>query len=82
MIANTIILKSEGTADMTEFDKGLRQDHSKHEQEYTPDVYDAYKVLEWDMNPDKAEGTGTKIGDFSDIKMSSKFTLALQVSFP
>ncbi|KAF6227348.1 hypothetical protein HO133_008792 [Letharia lupina] len=40
----------EGTADLDEFDFGLRHDHSKHEQEYTPDVFDSYKVLDWDLS--------------------------------
>ncbi|KAF2142106.1 uncharacterized protein K452DRAFT_287314 [Aplosporella prunicola CBS 121167] len=37
-----------GTADIAEFDEGLRDQHSKHEMEYTPDVFDAHKVADWD----------------------------------
>ena len=37
-----------GTADFAEFDTGLRQEHSVHEMDYTPDVFDAHEVLSWD----------------------------------
>ncbi|GAB7345375.1 hypothetical protein MBLNU457_3722t1 [Dothideomycetes sp. NU457] len=37
-----------GTASWREFEYGLMDDHSQHEKDYTPDVYDAYKVLSWD----------------------------------
>ncbi|KAF2719432.1 hypothetical protein K431DRAFT_286724 [Polychaeton citri CBS 116435] len=37
-----------GTASWDEFDHGLREDHSQHEMEYTPDVKDSHKVLDWD----------------------------------
>ena len=38
-----------GTASYSEFDFALRVDHSQHEREYTPDVFDDFKVLEWDL---------------------------------
>lgn len=37
-----------GTADWSEFESGLLDDHSQHEMDYTPDVFDAHKVLTWD----------------------------------
>lgn len=37
-----------GTASWREFEYGLMDDHSAHEMDYTPDVYDAHKVLSWD----------------------------------
>lgn len=37
-----------GTATFAEIDAGLRQEHSLHEMQYTPDVFDAYEVLSWD----------------------------------
>ncbi|MCJ1431748.1 hypothetical protein MMC27_001103 [Xylographa pallens] len=40
--------RSTGTADWAEFDAGLREQHSEHERLYTPDVYDAHQVLDWD----------------------------------
>ncbi|MCJ1377437.1 hypothetical protein MMC17_000532 [Xylographa soralifera] len=39
---------SSGTADWAEFDAGLRVQHSKNERQYTPDVYAAHAVLDWD----------------------------------
>jgi hypothetical protein len=36
-----------GTATWEEFDFGLRQDHSQHEKDYTPDVIDAHEVVNW-----------------------------------
>ena len=41
-------LKRSGTADIAEIDDGLMVDHSEHEKEYTPDVFDSYKVVDWD----------------------------------
>ena len=35
-----------GTASWEEFVEGLLREHSVHEMEYTPDVYDARKVLD------------------------------------
>ncbi|KAL9076045.1 MAG: hypothetical protein Q9157_003795 [Trypethelium eluteriae] len=40
----------EGTASWAEFEDGLLRNHSANEMDYTPDVYDAYKVLEWDAS--------------------------------
>ena len=37
-----------GTASFAEFEHGLLVDHSEHEREYTPDVYDARLVVDWD----------------------------------
>jgi hypothetical protein len=36
-----------GTAVFAEFDFGLRTDHSKHEMEYTPDVFDAFELVDY-----------------------------------
>lgn len=36
-----------GTAEWDEFKFGLKDLHSEHEYEYTPDVYDAHEVLSW-----------------------------------
>ena len=40
--------KEEGTVDWSELDFAIRVDHNEHEGEYTPDVFDTYKVLDWD----------------------------------
>lgn len=37
-----------GTATFAELDAGLRHEHSLHELQYTPDVFDAHEVLSWD----------------------------------
>ena len=42
--------EKEGTASKAEFEEGLLKNHSANEMDYTPDVYDAYKVLEWDTS--------------------------------
>lgn len=39
--------RAAGTAEWSEFEGYLLDDHSKYEAEYTPDVYHAHKVLEW-----------------------------------
>lgn len=39
--------RAAGPADWDEFEFGLLDDHSQHEWDYTPDVFDAYRVLEW-----------------------------------
>ncbi|KAL6716278.1 hypothetical protein ACLMJK_005844 [Lecanora helva] len=62
--------KTEGTADFDEFDWGLRVNHSKHEQEYTPDVFDSYKVLDWSDQIREAIDIGTPIENYRDINMS------------
>ena len=62
----------DGTADLTEFDWGLRHDHSVHEQEYTPDVFDSYKVLDWDDQIKNAVAHGASIDNYKDLSMSSK----------
>lgn len=58
----------EGTADFGEFDYGLRIDHSEHEREYTPQVFDSFKVLEWDLAQD---GDELAIDEYSQIRMTS-----------
>lgn len=61
---------SEGTADLDEFDYGLRHDHSKHEQQYTPDVFDSYKVLDWSEQIGTAIANGSAIDNCRDLSMS------------
>ena len=62
----------EGTATLAEFDFGLRHQHSEHESEYTPDVFDAYRVLDWDGDIKSAVARGATIDNYSDFSMSSK----------
>ena len=66
----------EGTATFSEFDEGLRQHHSQHEQDYTPDVYDHYEVLNWDelIQTDVSKNgqlQGTT-GVYTEVQMGSK----------
>ena len=64
-----------GTASFSEFEHGLMVDHSEHEQEYTPDVYDARPVLDWDT---ETASTNLIIGEsYSQIRMCSRHSLAI-----
>ena len=62
--------KGEGSADFDEFDFGLRRDHSKHEQAYTPDVFDSYKILDWDDRIKEASDDVSSLDDYRDVSMS------------
>jgi hypothetical protein len=55
------------TASWSEFDNGLRVDHSQHEMEYTPTVEDAHEVMNWD---EELEKKGRKIGEWDDVHAS------------
>ena len=56
----------EGTASWEEFDAGLRQDHSVHEMEYTPDVQDAHKILDWESELDSIQHT---VGQWQEVQV-------------
>ena len=58
-----------GTTSWSEIDFALRSDHSQHERMYTPDVFDDFKVLEWDFGA----GHESIIGKYSDITMGSEY---------
>lgn len=55
-----------GTASWQEFDRGLREDHSQHEKDYTPDVVDAHMVLDW---RNELQSFGRAVGDWTDVDM-------------
>lgn len=59
-----------GSANFSEFDFALRADHSQHEREYTPDVFDNFKVLEWVLGPTPYN---LAIGSYRHITMGSKY---------
>ena len=59
-----------GTASWDEFDAGLRVQHSENEADYTPDVYDCFKVLDWDQETNEFGGD---VGEYGDVKMSGMF---------
>lgn len=54
-----------GTATWAEADAGLRQDHSVHEFEYTPDVKDAHLVTDW---VDELKKVNSEIGEWEDVE--------------
>ncbi|MCJ1307853.1 hypothetical protein MMC25_001501 [Agyrium rufum] len=57
--------KAAGTAVWEEFDEGLRVDHNEKEAAYTPELFDANKVLDWD-----GETAGMELeGRFSGVQM-------------
>ena len=57
-----------GTATWEEFDAGLRVNHSENEHDYTDDVFDSFKILDWDRETDRF---GDELGKYSEVKMSS-----------
>lgn len=59
--------KAPGTADWKEFEFGLRDDHTKHEEDFTPTLYDAYHVLDWNT---EIKGLEKDIPGFDTITMS------------
>ncbi|THY33348.1 hypothetical protein D6D01_02270 [Aureobasidium pullulans] len=59
--------KEPGTANWNEFEAGLLDDHSLHESQYTPDVFDAHKVLSWDS---KLAEKQAKVGNWEKVGMS------------
>ncbi|KAI4724232.1 hypothetical protein E4T49_08023 [Aureobasidium sp. EXF-10728] len=59
--------KELGTANWDEFEAGILDDHSLHESQYTPDVFDAHKVLSWD--PKLAEKQA-KVGNWVKVGLN------------
>ncbi|KAL6250340.1 hypothetical protein RBB50_002642 [Rhinocladiella similis] len=47
-----------GHANWDEFVFGIRDEHSKHEMEFTPSLYDARKVVDWAGQINKLDGEG------------------------
>jgi hypothetical protein len=62
--------KELGTASWDEFEAGLLDDHSLHESQYTPDVFDAYKVLSWDF---KLAEKQAKVGSWEKVGLNSEY---------
>lgn len=59
----------EGTASWEEFQKGLLENHSKNEMEYTPSLTAVDKLLEWPTQ-DEVEGGWTQVsmeGEFKHV---------------
>ena len=66
-----------GTACWEEFVDGLMREHSVHEMEYTPDVYDAHRVLDWREEVAVLEREGWEMGwrEVAMEGMSAMFNL-------
>lgn len=56
--------KEEGTADWEEMVFALRDDHSFHERDFTPTLWDARKICDWDFTEE-----GDQIDGFDTISM-------------
>lgn len=56
-----------GTGTWEEFEGALLDNHSQHEMDYTPDVFDAHRVLTWDDELSKLEG---KVESWEKVGMS------------
>lgn len=63
--------KEEGTADVEELDEAVRVEHNEHEREYTSNIFDSYRVLDWDR---ETLGLG-QLETFEDVQMRSKSPL-------
>ncbi|KAL8936075.1 MAG: hypothetical protein Q9216_005118 [Gyalolechia sp. 2 TL-2023] len=61
------------TARFSEFDYSLRVNHSEHEGEYTPEVFDTYKVLDWAVQDGSTEEE-SNFADYKQITMSSTYS--------
>ena len=58
----------DSSANYPEFDHGLRVDHCEKEREYTPDLFDSYRVLDWDE-----QTKGLQLGNgFEEVDMRSR----------
>ena len=64
--------EKEGTASIAEFEEGLIKNHSANEMDYTPDVYDSYKVLEWDKEQLR------NVEGYDDVGMYSEYCISIK----
>lgn len=59
-----------GHASWEEFIYGLRDNHSQHEEDFTPNLFDARKIVDWDGQVRKLEEEGSLArAGFSDVSM-------------
>ena len=61
--------KQPGTADISEFNRGLAVNHSINEMEYTPDIYEAHEVQTWD---DQLKGMEFSNPEITEARMTRK----------
>ena len=76
----------DGEMRYTDIDSAVREDHARHEQEYTPEVYDCFKVCDWDEFIAKEEGkngvfSAADDGRYTNISMSLR-EMCHQMPFP
>jgi Protein of unknown function (DUF3074) len=69
--ANVSSKEKKGSASWDEFVFGLRDEHSKHECEFTPTLYDAHHILDWNEEIRILENE-RKLAPYSHATMSSK----------
>ena len=60
--------KADGTADWDEFVFGLRDDHSVHEKDFTPTLFDAHKVCDWDT---ELKSRASEVQGYNTLTMAS-----------
>jgi hypothetical protein len=63
--------EKKGSASWDEFVFGLRDQHSKHEYDFTPALYDAHHILDWNEGIRLLENEG-KLAPYSHATMSSE----------
>jgi hypothetical protein len=63
--------EKKGSASWDEFVFGLRDQHSKHEYDFTPALYDAHHILDWNEEIQGLEKEG-KLAPYSHATMSSE----------
>ena len=56
--ANISSKETKGSASWPEFVYGLRDEHSHHEMDFTPTLYDAHHILDWNSEIQQLESTG------------------------
>lgn len=64
-----------GNASWNEFVYGLRDNHSKHEEDFTPNLFDAHHVCDWSEQVKAMESQGKIVGD--DGKKYSSVTMSI-----
>ena len=64
--------EKKGSASWEEFVFGLRDQHSKHEYDFTPTLYDAHHILDWNEEVQVREKEG-RLGPYSHATMSSEW---------
>jgi Protein of unknown function (DUF3074) len=65
--------EKKGSASWEEFVYGLRDEHSRHEFDFTPTLYDARHILDWNGEMRKLEEEGSLGTKYSNGTMSSMF---------